>query len=266
VPLIDPGTALSHLRGIAPLVHNMTNTVAANLTANALLAVGALPAMVGAVEEVEEFVRLAQSLVVNIGTLDAQQLAAMRLATATAAAASAGRPWVLDPVAAGATAFRSAAAQELLAARPTVLRGNASEILAMAGAAGTAVRGMDSSHGSEAARDAASFLARRFGTTVAVTGRIDYVTDGETMIGVGNGHPMLTRVTGTGCTATALIGAFLGAGFPALEACACGLAVLGLAGEAAAQVMQGPGSFQVALLDALHAMDDTSLKAGARLI
>jgi hydroxyethylthiazole kinase len=264
VPLIDPGTALSHLRGIAPLVHNMTNTVAANLTANALLAVGASPAMVGAVEEVEEFVRLAQSLVVNIGTLDAQQLAAMRLATAVAN--SAGRPWVLDPVAAGATAFRSAAAQELLAARPTVLRGNASEILAMAGAAGTAVRGMDSSHGSEAARDAATFLARRFGITVAVTGRIDYVTDGDTMIGIGNGHPMLTRVTGTGCTATALIGAFLGAGFPALEAAACGLAVLGLAGEVAAQAMQGPGSFQVALLDALYTMDDTSLKAGARLI
>jgi hydroxyethylthiazole kinase len=262
--LIDPGTALSHLRGITPLVHNMTNTVAANLTANALLAVGASPAMVGAVEEVEEFVRLAQSLVVNIGTLDAQQLAAMRLATATAAAA--GRPWVLDPVAAGATAFRSAAAQELLAGRPTVLRGNASEIIAMAGAAGTAVRGMDTSHGSEAARDAATFLARRFGITVAVTGRIDYVTDGDTMIGIGNGHPMLTRVTGTGCTATALIGAFLGAGFPALEAAVCGLAVLGLAGEVAATTMQGPGSFQVALLDALHAMDDTSLKAGARLI
>lgn len=255
--------ALRRLRLAAPLVHNITNVVVANVTANALLALGASPAMVQAEEEVADFAPKAAALVVNIGTLSAAQLRAMRLAVPAARAA--GVPWVLDPVAAGATPFRLAAAQELAALRPTVLRGNASEILALAGEAGGASRGVDSAHPAAMAHAAAARLARELGITVAVTGAVDHVTDGVEAVSVANGHPLLTRVTGMGCTATALIGAFLGAGLPGLPAALAGLATLGVAAERAAALSGGPGSFQVALLDALHGLDGVGLAAAARL-
>ncbi|MFC4166449.1 hydroxyethylthiazole kinase [Teichococcus aestuarii] len=255
--------ALERLRLAAPLVHNITNVVVANVTANALLAVGASPAMVQAEEEVADFAPHAAALVVNIGTLTAPQLRAMR--RAVPAARAAGVPWVLDPVAAGATPFRLAAAQEMAALRPAVLRGNASEILAVAGEAGLASRGVDSAHPTAMAHAAAARLARALGITVAVTGAVDHVTDGERAVAVANGHPLLTRVTGMGCTATALIGAFLGAGLPGMAAAVAGLATLGVAAERAAGQACGPGSFQVALLDALHALEPPALAASARL-
>jgi hydroxyethylthiazole kinase len=258
---IDLPGALARLHAAAPLVHNITNQVVSNLTANALLAVGASPAMVQAEQEVEEFVRIAAALVVNIGTLQAPTLAAMHLAAQAATAA--GVPWILDPVAAGATAYRREAATSLLALRPQVLRGNASEIMALAGEAGTS-RGVDSTQAAERAQDAARRLALQSGAVVAVTGATDYITDGTNMLAVANGHKMLTRVTGTGCTATALIGAFLGAGLLPMEAAGAGLALLGLAAEQAAP-SAGPASFQVALIDALYRMDGATLAAGARL-
>ncbi|MDB5368534.1 MAG: Hydroxyethylthiazole kinase [Roseomonas sp.] len=262
MPGFDGSDVIARLRAAAPLVHNITNYVVANLTANALLAVGASPAMVEAEEEVAEFVRRAAALVVNIGTLTAPRRVAMH--RAAAAAAEAGVPWILDPVAAGATGFRLETAQVLAAQRPAVVRGNASEILALAGqTAGS--RGVDSVHAAEAARDAARGLARRLGTVVAVTGAVDYVTDGARMMAVANGHALLTRVTGTGCTATALIGAFLGAGLPPMEAALAGLVLLGVAAEHAAAEAAGPASFQVALLDRLALTDDAALAAGARV-
>jgi hydroxyethylthiazole kinase len=258
---LDLAAALDRLKAAAPLVHNITNTVVANFTANALLAVGASPAMVQAEQEAGEFVLLAQALVVNIGTLSAPQRAAMQVAVA--AAKPAGIPWVLDPVAAGATAYRLDTARALLAQRPTVLRGNASEILTLAGQGG-ASRGVDSTQAAELARDAARWLARERSIAVAVTGAVDYVTDGEAMLGIANGHPMLTRVTGTGCTATALTGAFLGAGLPGMAAVAAALTLLGVAAEDAARGAAGPGSFAVALLDRLHTLDGSTLAARAR--
>jgi hydroxyethylthiazole kinase len=258
---LDLAAALDRLRASAPLVHNITNTVVANMTANALLAVGASPAMVQAEQEAGEFVLLAKALVVNIGTLSAPQRAAMHLAVD--AARPAGIPWVLDPVAAGATAYRLDTARGLLEKRPTVLRGNASEILTLAGQAG-ASKGVDSTQAAELAQGAARWLAREGGIAVAVTGAVDYVTDGEAMLGIANGHPLLTRVTGTGCTATALTGAFLGAGLPGMAAAAAALTLLGLAAEDAAAGAVGPGSFQVALLDRLHTLDGATLAARAR--
>jgi hydroxyethylthiazole kinase len=260
--LPDLSHALARLRGAAPLVHNITNQVVANVTANALLAIGASPAMVQAEEEVAEFVVEAAALVVNLGTLTAPQRAAMHLATA--AALDAGVPWILDPVAAGATAFRLGTAHSLLKHAPSVVRGNASEILALAGHAGGG-KGVDSVHRPEAAREAARDLARRSGAVVAVTGATDYVTDGTAMLSIANGDAMLTRVTGTGCTATALIGAFLGAGLDGMAAATAGLAVLGVAAELAAPGAGGPGSFQVALLDALHGLQDETLGRMARI-
>ncbi|MBE9607290.1 hydroxyethylthiazole kinase [Acetobacteraceae bacterium H6797] len=262
MPPLDLLMAVSRLRASAPLVHNITNFVVSNITANALLAIGASPAMVQAEEEVEEFVRKASSLVVNIGTLLAPQRRAMHLAAR--AAGEAGKPWILDPVAIGATTWRRETALSLLTLRPAVVRGNASEIMALAGEGGIS-RGVDSTQASEAGLDAARRLASRSGAVVAMTGAVDYVTDGERVLAIANGHPMLTRVTGTGCTATAIVGAFLGAGLPSLDAAGSGLALLGLAAERAVTGAAGPGSFQVALLDALHAIDGEALAAGARM-
>ena len=262
VTAIDLSSALSTLRARAPLVHNITNFVAMNTTANALLAVGASPAMVHAIEEVADFAPLANALVVNIGTLSPEWVEAM--ARAAGAANAAGVPWILDPVAVGATPLRRDAGRRLMALKPTVVRGNASEIIALAGEV-SAGKGVDSTAASDAALDAAAALARASGAIVAVTGKIDYVTDGKRTVAVDNGDVMLTRVTATGCAVTALIGAYLGAGFSPLDAAVAGLATMGVAGEIAAAKATGPGSFQVALFDALAALDDATLAARAHV-
>lgn len=259
---IDLSSALSTLRARAPLVHNITNFVAMTPTANALLAVGASPAMVHAIEEVADFAPIANALVVNIGTLSPEWVAAME--RAAKAASAAGVPWILDPVAVGATPLRREAGRRLMALKPAVVRGNASEIIALAGEV-SAGKGVDSTASSDAALDAAKALARESGAVVAVTGKVDYVTDGTRIVAIANGDVMLTRVTATGCAVTALIGAYLGAGFPPLDAAVAGLATMGVAGEIAAAKADGPGSFQVALFDALAAIDDATLAARVHL-
>jgi hydroxyethylthiazole kinase len=247
---------LAAIRARAPLVHNITNFVVTNTTANALLALGASPAMVEGAEEVGAFAARADALVINLGTLSAPRAEAIRLAVAAAGAA--GVPWVLDPVAAGAIAPRTRVAQELLCARPAVVRGNGSEIMALAGN-GAAGRGVESTAGAEAAQAAARELARAAGVVVAVTGATDYVTDGSRAIAVRNGHALMTRVTGLGCTATAVIGACLAVERNPLAAAAHGLALLGVAGEIAAQRARGPGSLQVEIIDALYGLDAETL-------
>jgi hydroxyethylthiazole kinase len=249
-------TALRNLRERSPLVHNITNYVAMDVSANALLAVGAAPAMVHALDEVEEFVSISHALVVNIGTLSPPWVEAMHRAAERAAAL--GKPWVLDPVGAGATRYRTDTARDLVGRRPTVIRGNASEILAVAGGV-QETRGVDSAHASDDAVQAARGLASRVGCVVAVTGAVDYVTDGERTLSVANGHPMMTRVTALGCSATALVGAFLAAHDDALFATAAALAVIGLAGEIAAREAPGPGTFRQKLLDALYLMGERAL-------
>lgn len=253
---------LASIRSRGPLIHNITNVVVANVTANALLAIGASPAMVQAEEEVAEFARLADALVVNLGTVTAERAAAMRLAVA--AAGEAGTPWVLDPVAVGAIAFRTRLAEELVGSRPAAIRGNASEILSLAGMGG-AGRGVDSTALSDSAREAARQLAGRTGAAVAVTGPIDYVTNGAREIAIRNGHPMMTRITGSGCTATALLGACLAVEADAVAASAHALVLLGVAGEIAAERARGPGSLQVELLDALYQLDDRIVLQRARI-
>jgi hydroxyethylthiazole kinase len=254
---------LTAVRTTRPLVHNITNYVVMNSSANALLALGASPAMVHSVEEVEEFADLAHALVVNIGTLSPAWVAAMKLAVARAAAR--GRPWVLDPVGAGATRYRSAVAGDLAARRPAVVRGNASEILSLARATAEATRGVDTTQAAEAALDAARGFARLTGAVVAVTGAVDYVTDGDRVAACHNGHPLMTRVTGMGCTATALIGACLAVEPDALAAALHALALLGLAGELAAERAAGPGTLQVHLYDALAGLDRETIQRRVRL-
>ena len=256
------GDGIERVRATAPLVHNITNFVVMNTTANALLAIGASPAMVHGLEEVEAFVHHAGALVINIGTLSGTWAEAMRRAADTANAA--GVPWILDPVAAGVTPYRTGVAADLVTRRPAVIRGNASEVRALVGE-GTAGKGVDSVDGSESAVAAARRLAVDTGSVVAVTGAVDYVTDGDTVASVANGHPMMSRVTGLGCTASALVGAFLGAGLTPMAATASALVALGVAGEIAAAQSLGPASLQLNLLDQLHRLDRTVLTRYGRL-
>lgn len=267
VPASDPLVAaalrtLERVRAASPLVHNITNYVVMNNSANALLALGASPAMVHALEEVEEFTSISSALVVNIGTLSPLWVSAMQRAAVRAG--ERGIPWVLDPVGAGATAYRTDTARALLALRPTVLRGNASEILAVAGDVG-GTKGVDSTAGSDAALDAATVLAQRHGTTVVITGAEDIATDGARVVRCGNGHPLMPRVTGLGCSLSAVTGACLAVEPDALHAAASALAIFGVAGELAAAQAAGPGSLQVALLDALYTLDADTLVSRARL-
>jgi len=255
---------LREIRTRQPLVHNITNYVVMNNTANALLALGAAPAMVHANEEVEEFVALAQALVINIGTLSPAWVAAMDKAARAAAARPI--PWVLDPVGAGATTYRTSTAAALARLDPACIRGNASEILVLAGATAEKTRGVDSTRASADALAPARQLARTTGAVVAVTGATDYVTDGAQVIGLANGHPLMAKVTGLGCTATALVAAALAVEKDRLAAVAAGLSFLALAGEIAAERSPGPGSLQLHLLDALYQLDAATIQRRLKVV
>lgn len=247
-PHPDIQADLAALRRRVPLTHCLTNTVASGFTANVLLAAGASPAMVIAVEEAGAFAAVADSVLINTGTITKASAAAMDCAAA--AAAQAGRPWVLDPVAAGVLPWRTGIAASLLRHRPAVIRGNASEILALAGADGGG-RGVDSTASSADALSAAQELAARTGAVVAVSGAVDYVTDGAEVVEIAGGDPLMTRVVGTGCALGALIAAFLGAGAAPIRAAVAASAVFARAGEQAAAWARGPGSFAPAFLDEL---------------
>jgi len=254
---------LERIRQRAPLVHNITNVVVTNFSANVLLAVGASPAMIESPDEAADFVAIADALVVNLGTLSPHREAAMIAATRRAVAL--GKPWILDPVGVGATPHRSWIATTMVAGRPSVIRGNASEIRVLAGQAARG-RGVDSADGSDSAIQAAQELAQATGAVVAVTGAIDYITDGTQMIGIANGDPLLTRVTGTGCSVTAVIGACLAVEPSAFDATMAGLAMFALAGEHAAVQATGPGSLAVGLLDRLHLLSAADIRLGVRLV
>ena len=256
-------TLLSAIRDQAPLVHNITNYVVMNSTANALLALGASPVMAHAVEEVEDMVRISRALVINIGTLSAPWIDAMSVAVR--AASRLGIPIVLDPVGCGATAFRTRTALDLIAAaRPAVIRGNASEIRALARSTG-GVKGVDSQHAPEEVLDDARILSQSLGCVVSVSGPTDIVVAGEQVARIHNGDPLMTRVTGMGCTASAVTGAFLAVSAEAFEAAVQAMVVMGVAGELAAAGAEGPGSFQLRFLDALHGLRETDLQPRARM-
>ena len=244
-----PQDLLTALRDQNPLVHCMTNYVAMNIAANVVLAAGASPAMVHASEEIAEFTPICGALTINIGTLSAPWLASMLAAADIAHARNI--PWVLDPVAHFISDYRKRAAQDLLALRPAIVRGNASEILALAGQVG-AGKGADSGDSVDAAHASAYALAAEFGTVVAITGPVDFVTDGTQEARVSGGSSLMPQITALGCSQTALMGAY-GATGPAFDAALAGLAHFKVAGTAAAKLAKGPGSFQMYFLDALAA-------------
>jgi hydroxyethylthiazole kinase len=253
MPSEDPlslRNALTLLREKRPLVHNITNFVVMNWTANVLLALGASPVMAHAPEEVEDFAAMAQSLVINIGTLDSSFVEAMHLAAKRARKKSV--PWIFDPVGAGATRYRTETAKRLISCKPAVIRGNPGEILALAGKAKGASKGVDSLAASDAAVDAAKRLAEKSGAIVVVTGATDYIVNAERTETVEGGHAMSQQVTGTGCATTAVIGAFMGVE-PAFDAAVHGLSIMKRAAAKAVIDAPGPGSFAIRMLDAIAA-------------
>jgi len=259
---INAGSSLRQIRQRRPLIHQITNYVVMNETANATLALGALPVMAHAAQEVEEMVSAADALVLNIGTLSTPWIDAM-LAAGRAANAH-GVPVVLDPVGAGATSFRTRSAKRILAeVEVAVLRANAGEVASLVGLSAD-VRGVESVGAGMDPAELARHAAQSLGVTVAVTGRIDHVSDGQCSVAVANGHPMLATITGTGCIASALTGCFLAVAESRLHAVVEALVALGIAGEDAAQGAAGPGSFQVNLFDALANLDPDTLDRRAR--
>jgi hydroxyethylthiazole kinase len=260
----SPGGTLRLIRERKPLVHQITNYVVMNETANATLALGALPVMAHAAEEVEEMAGLASALVLNIGTLSPSWVEAMLLAGAAASAR--GIPVVLDPVGAGATRYRTESAQRILSVvGATVLRGNPGEVATLVGAQAE-VRGVESISAALDSAELARAAARTLGVVASVTGAVDHVSDGERVLAVANGHPLLAAVTGTGCMSSAITGCFLAAKpDDPLAAAAEALAAFGLAAEDAAAGADGPGSFHARLYDALHALDPDGLDARARI-
>ncbi len=237
------------IREESPLVHNITNYVAMNIAANALLAIGASPLMSFCKEEMEEIVGISSSLVINIGCLDMNEIEGMRAAAATAHRL--GKPWVLDPVGAGASKLRTHTAMELIENfRPAIIRGNASEIMCLAGE-GISSRGVDSSNSSSDALEAAKTLAGACGAVVSVSGETDYITDGLRVETIANGSPLMAKVTAMGCTASSITGAFAAVDGNAFDAALGAMAMMGLAGELALKKSKGTGSLAMNFIDEL---------------
>jgi hydroxyethylthiazole kinase len=261
---VSPGATLVGLRDRRPLVHQITNYVVMNETANVTLALGALPVMAHAREEVEEMVALAGALVLNIGTLSPPWVEAM--VAAGRAANAHGIPIVLDPVGAGATSYRTRTARQILdEVDVAVLRGNQGEVATLVGLEAE-VRGVESIGAGGDPAGLARAAARSLGIVVSVTGRVDHVSDGEGVLSVANGHELLTTVTGTGCMSSAITGCFLAVKRDApLEAAAEALAAFGVAAEEAARRARGPGSFHVGLYDALAALEPETLDSRAKI-
>ncbi len=260
---IDPGSTLGAIRERRPLVHNITNYVVMNETANAILALGALPVMAHAEEEVAEMVGLAGALVLNIGTLSERWIEAMIVAGKEANAR--GVPIVLDPVGAGATTYRTRTAQRLLGELDVaVLRGNAGEVATLVGVEAE-VRGVESVGAGGDPAELAREAARTLGLVASVTGAVDHVSDGERSAAIANGHELMASITGTGCMSTAITGCFLAAQDDSFIAAVEALVAFGVAGEDAAAGASGPGSFHVALYDALAGLEPATLSSRAKV-
>ncbi len=249
--------SLEKVRQNSPLVHCITNYVAMNFNANALLAIGASPVMAHAVEEMEDMTAIASSLVLNIGTLDEQWVEG--IFTAGGSMRKLARPIIFDPVGSGATPYRTNICKRIIeVCRPTIIRGNGSEIMSLVDA-DVVSKGVDSSISSDAALVAAKALAKSSGAVVVISGQIDYITDGERVETITNGSTMMTSVTAMGCTATVVIGAFAAVCDSPFDAALYAMALMGVAGEAAAKISPAPATLQVNFLDKLYTITGEEL-------
>lgn len=256
---------LQKVRELKPLVHNITNVVVTNFTANGLLALGASPVMANAPEEAADMARIASSLVLNIGTLNAQTVESMLIAGK--AANKSNIPVIFDPVGAGATPYRTETAKKILKeVNISILRGNAAEIANVIGEKWE-IKGVDAGAGSGNLIDLAIAAAQKLKTVVVITGKEDVVTDGITTYTVANGHPILTKVTGTGCLLSSVIGAFAAVEKDLLTASAAALTFYGIAAEKAAEktAVQGPGSFQIEFLNQLFLVSSEDMNLYSKI-
>jgi len=250
--------ALKKLHEKSPLVHNITNYVVMNNTANALLSIGASPVMAHATNEVEDMVGIASSLVINMGTLSDKWVEAMILAGKKATKKAI--PVIFDPVGVGATAYRTKVAQQIIEeCKPTVIRGNASEIMALCNS-NLKTKGVDSTVSSNAALNSAKLLAKSINAIVVVSGETDYITDGKRVTTINNGNTIMAKVTGMGCTATAITGAFAGAEEDLFVATVSAMAIMGIAGEITSEISQGPGSMQMNFIDQLYKISNADIE------
>lgn len=257
-----PWNTLSDLRQMAPAVHSITCMQAMDLAADLLLAIGAVPTMIQSIEDVEDLVGAADVFTVNIGTPTAVSIDTM--VEGARKAVDLGKPWVLDPAGASVTVGRYQLARRLAHLQPTVIRGNGTEIFAL-GNGLAAIGGPDGEIDSAEALDAAHDLAKATGAVIAITGTVDYVTDGKRVMAVANGHPLMTKVTALGSALTCLVGACCAVGDDPLIATAHAITLLGLSGELAAVEAAGPASFRCQLIDCLYALDEGRLAEGARV-
>jgi hydroxyethylthiazole kinase len=247
----------------APLVHNITNYVVMNSTANALLSVGASPVMAHAVDEVEDMTGIASSLVINMGTLSEKWIEAMLLAGKKAK--ERGIPVIFDPVGVGATAYRNETAAKIISlCKPSIIRGNASEIMALCNT-NVRTKGVDSTMSTNSALDSGKLLAKEENAIVVLSGEVDYITDGNKVVALRNGSELMARVTGMGCTATAIIGAYAGVEENKLKATVAAMAVMGIAGEISAEKSSGNGSMQMNFLDTLYTLDNGDIESKLKL-
>lgn len=258
IKITDITTALEKVREQSPLVHNITNYVVMNNTANALISIGASPVMAHATNEVEDMVGIASSLVINMGTLSNHWVEAMILAGKKASLN--GIPVIFDPVGVGATPYRTKVAQQIIEeCKPSVIRGNASEVMALTNA-NLKTKGVDSTVSSNLALEAAKKLALATQAIVVVSGETDYITDGTKVTTLTNGAEIMTKVTGMGCTATAIIGAFTGAEKDLFTATVSAMAVMSIAGEMASELAKGPGSMQLNFIDELYKLSSKAIE------
>lgn len=253
---------LQLVREKSPLIHNITNYVVMNNTANALLSIGASPVMAHSIDEVAEMASMASALVINIGTLDSRWVDSMLLAGKTAVAK--GTPVVFDPVGAGATSYRNEVCKTIIEeCKPSIIRGNASEIMAITGNTAQ-TKGVDSTDSSDSALQSAKALAQQTNAIVVISGQTDYITDGQKVETVTNGNPMMAKVTGMGCTATAVVASLAAINKNYFEASLHGMAIMGITGEVAARNSKGNGSLQVNFLDELYNLNEEVIRKNTR--
>lgn len=241
--------AFKKVKHQCPLVQSITNYVVMNNTANALLSLGASPIMAHAKSEMEDMVSIIGALVINIGTLDEYWVESMLLAAEKAKSLS--KPIILDPVGAGATAYRNQTLTQLIQVGPNIIRGNASEIMSLA-SVNIHTKGVDSTNTSDEALDAGKRLSNQTGAIVCISGEVDYITHGKKTAKVKNGNPMMAKVTGMGCTASAIVGAFAAVEEDLFTATIAAMTVMGVAGDMAAEKSEGPGTLQLHFYDALY--------------
>lgn len=247
----------------SPLVHNITNAVVMNNTANALLAAGASPIMAHALEEIDEMVAICNATVINIGTLDRFTVEAMK--TAIKRANVLGRPVVLDPVGAGATSYRNQVLQDILiTGRPDFIRGNAAEIMSLSGLT-IQSKGVDSTESSLNSLSAAHSLSKQQDCIVCVSGSTDLVVEKDRIMYLYNGSPLMEKVTGMGCTASAILGAFAAVVSDRFIAAVSATAFMGICGEMAAEMAQGPGSLQLHFYDIVYNLTEEQFRSHIKL-